>query len=418
MTSSPCARWARIHPAAVCAALLCALAVVKVPRAQAAEPATPDASSQAPTGVVKIEETAAPATLAPATPANPATAAAADGIGAGPPMQPPQLVVVEPKVVRMAASVAGTVSSTMAQAAAKEGLKVLTYDEAKLILSHQANVQLLGGDADGASLAEIGRALGAPHVLAAVVTAIDNDTLVQMRLIDVTRAQVVSRREVRASAFDGSLTAAVEAATRLGLQPLSAGLQGTLQLAISEEGANVLIDEEQVGTSPLGVQKLAGGHHMLTVTKEGFIRHQETFQITQGAQVQRDIRLRPSIEFMQDYRARNGLFRTLAWTTTGLVVPLAAAAGTLGYFYDAQGKETVRIHNDLQKLIDDEGIGEFDPRYTAAQQQILDSRGLQQTYGYIAVASGTLGLITAAGAAYFWLFGQDPERYAEFEDTP
>ena len=353
-------------------------------------------------------EPGSPAEVSPPQPAAPDAVAAAR----------PAIFVVEPRIIGMAGAVAATVQASMAHTVSVEGLTVMSSDEAKTLLAHAGDVANLGGDADGASLAELGRAVGAPHVLAAVVSALGEDMLIQMRLIEVAQSRVLARREVKASAFAGSLTAAVEAATRLALQPLAAALQGTVSIRVSEEGANVLIDDEQVGVSPLNqTLTLPGGHHLLTVTKEGFIKHQETFRITQGSTLSQAVTLNPSLEFMSAYRARNSLYRTVAWSTAAPAALSVAATGVFAVLAVNQNAETTRLRTAWQKRIDNEGIDEFNPLFQQSQQEIANAQNAATRYFAGTVISGGVAVVLGAVSGYFWLFGDNPERYAEFEGT-
>ncbi len=323
------------------------------------------------------------------------------------PKSGPALYVVDPKIVNMAKSVGATVSSLIAKTAEHEGFRVFTRDDAKVILGQSADLQELGGDADGASLSELGKAVGANHVVAAVVSAVDQDIVVQARLIDVKKAAVVSRREVKASDFGGALVAAVEAATRLALQPVFADQRGVLTLKVSEEGANVTVDDSLVGVTPLEKPlELAGGHHLLVVEKKGFIRHAEDVKVTKGATLARDVRLRPSVEFLEDYRAKNGLYRTLAWTTTIAGGALAVAAGGLAVPYALKSQEV------LDTTAEYNAIPDITPEKAAEGNALVaQARDEAALWSYAAAAAGSGALIAGGAAAYFWIFGDDPARY-------
>ena len=328
----------------------------------------------------------------------------------------PPLFVVDPQVVKMSPSVAATVSSSIAQTAQAEGLSVFTKADAREVLGRAADLQLLGSDADQVSLAELGRVVGVPHVVATVVSEIDGDIVVQMRLIDTARAAVITRREARSSQNDGSLLKTVETATQLVLAPIFGKLKGNLAVTVSEEGANVLVDDVQIGVSPVQSLTLPGGHHLLTITKDGFVRHQETVRIEQGKTATRAVTLRPSLEFLQKYRAENGLYRTLAWTTTSAAVPLALAGAGLGVAWAYQNGGSGRVKAFWQKRIDDEGLTEFDPEFDQGEQEIQDSENRAGQFGFGAASVGGLAVAVGAVAAWFWVFGDDPERYVGFEN--
>jgi hypothetical protein len=106
----------------------------------------------------------------------------------------PALYVVDPRVVNMAPAVAVTVSSIVAEIATTEGMAVFTREDARVVLEREADLQTIGAESDGASLTALGKKVGTGHVLACVITAVDEDIVVSARLIDVAKSAVVSRR--------------------------------------------------------------------------------------------------------------------------------------------------------------------------------------------------------------------------------
>jgi hypothetical protein len=198
--------------------------------------------------------------------------------------------------------------------------------------------------------------VGAQYIVAAVVTALDNDTLVQERLIDVKKLNVLTRRDMKASDAGGEALRAVSDTAKLVLQPLFADGRVTLKLAIAEEGANVLVDGKQVGVSPVDEIGLSGGWHLVSVTKQGFITWQETLRGNNGEVLERTVAMRPSVEFVKEWRAKNGLYRTLAWTTTGLTVAAATAFGATGYLYLDAAQRANAVRDQNEKIIKEENI--------------------------------------------------------------
>jgi hypothetical protein len=287
----------------------------------------------------------------------------------------------------------------------KEGFDALTRDDVKTVLEQQADLALLGGDADGAALAALGSAVGAQHVIAAVVSSVDGDTVVQLRLIDSSKMSVLARRELRASETGGELLRAVEDCTRLVLQPLFSAGRGTLLLALNEEGADVLVDGKQVAVSPRPPEAviigLSAGYHLVTASKKGFVSFQETVRVQNGDTLEKTATLVPSVEFLKEYRERNGTYRALAWTTTG-VGTLAAAAVAVS---------AARV----QKEITDNNIANGTAEFAAKQAEVTAARNQELPW---AIATPTSAVVLGVGAllaGYFWIFGDDPDRYAPFE---
>jgi hypothetical protein len=320
----------------------------------------------------------------------------------------PPVYVVDPRVVNMAPAVAATVSALVAETATTEGMAVFTRDDARLVLEREADLQTIGAESDGASLTALGKKVGAGHVIACVVSAVDDDVLVSARLIDVAKSAVVSRRAVRARDFGGSLIETVRAATRLVLQPVFAADKGALTVTSTEEGANVFIDDALVGTTPLREPlQLPGGHHLLAIEKQGFIRVAEALRVERGAQLERHVRLLPSVEFLEEYRATNGLLRTLAWTSTAAagVTGVVAGASWGMYFVElAQLDDVIDKYDGVDFVEGSQQQRDADAERAAAVAEA-------EAWRYPISIAGTAFLISAAAAGAFWIIGDDPARY-------
>ena len=356
----------------------------------------------------------------PEAPAPPAVTSSTPPVAA---VEPPAAVpvrdnavyVIDPKVDGLPSSLRLTVASILAKAGADEGVSIFTSDDARAILDREAELQVLSADGDGVSLSELGKKVGARWVLASVVGKPDDDTLIEARLIDVERANVASRRITRASEYGGDFLEATRAAARLALSPIFASRQGTLTLTISEEGADVVVDEEQVGVAPLQQPlKLAGGTRLVVVKKQGFIVFREAVRMDKGVALTRDVVLRPSADFLESYRFTNGALRVGAWTTTAATVASAAAGLGFLYLFDQQNQVTRQLSTELEKgnegvQIDEEQQAELGARVVASQ----NDAGL---YGALASGGGTFAVVFAGTAIALWLFGQDPGRYDHLDD--
>jgi hypothetical protein len=377
----------------------------------------------------------APAAEAPAAEAPAAEAPAAEGLAeeapapvlievtptAPPPEEKsgPRIYVVDPAFVKLPAALKLTVSQAIASAIEKEGFSAITRDDVRTVLEQQADLAMLGGDADGASLAALGSAIGVQHVVAATLTSVDGDTLVQIRLIDSQKVAVLGRRELRASETGGELIRAVEDCARLAMQPLFSSGRGTLQLVVSEEGADVLVDGKQLAVSPMPPRALTlgmtTGWHLVTVSKQGFVSFQETLRVQNGETVERTAALAPSIQFLKEYQSRNGLYRTLAWTTTGLTTLSAAALAGSGAMLYVAVQQTAAKSAEVQQKIDAERVASGTARFNELQGEVIEVRNQEIPWAIAAPTSGAVMGVGALLAAYFWIFGDDPNRYEEYE---
>ena len=71
---------------------------------------------------------------------------------------------------------------------------------------------------------------------------------------------------------------------------------GFLDLRVSEEGAEVFIDDVLVGTTPLDKQKILGGYHKVQVKKEEFLVFGQDVLVEPDKTVELDVTLLRSSE--------------------------------------------------------------------------------------------------------------------------
>lgn len=326
----------------------------------------------------------------------------------------PPLFVLEPTFADISPALSGAFVETVASAGTNEGLQVFTVQDAKDLFTRAGQLATIGADANEGEIAQIGQAMGVRHVLAAVVSRVAGQITVQMRLIDAERSVVLSRRNVQVSE-DKELFSATETATRLVLSPIFAHLKGAISVKVSEEGATISINEKKMAVTPLlSSLELPGGSHLLTIEKEGFIRHEESFRITKDSLVEFNVKLRPSPAFLDDYESKANLYRILAWSASGvtglMVGATAAAAGGWFYFY-----RQVDIHNAEAAAIPN---SDSDPQQRQLKQDILDKGTLAAQWSQLSSIAGFVflaGAIAGSGSAFYcWLFGEDPDRYEEY----
>src|SRR5690606_1888541 len=63
----------------------------------------------------------------------------------------PKIYVVDPALVKLPAALKLTVSQTIASSIESEGFAAITRDDVKTVIEQQADLAMLGGDADGAA---------------------------------------------------------------------------------------------------------------------------------------------------------------------------------------------------------------------------------------------------------------------------
>jgi hypothetical protein len=321
--------------------------------------------------------------------------------------------VPRPRLLGLDDAALPAIADAVGQAASEEGLQVLTDTDVRELLAQNAKLQALGGDADELSLASLGRAVGAPHLLALTVSRTPETTRVFAKLVEASAGAVLSRREVSAGDHGGDLLAAIKAATRLALAPVFRNLKGTVTLKSSEDDANVLVDGDQLGVTPLSPFPLTGGYHELTVSKESFLRWQQGVRVNGGDTFLFDVKLRPSPEFLRSYNASARRQRAVAWTGTGLFVPLLAGAVVSGLMVSRYNDQQDKDRAAAAAL----GDGATPQQIDDANQAITRDHNSAVQYQNLQYTLGACAVTSALVAGYFWIFGPSPSRFAQWDEN-
>jgi hypothetical protein len=69
----------------------------------------------------------------------------------------------------------------------------------------------------------------------------------------------------------------------------------TLLVTVNVDGATVMIDEQSIGESPVAVQRLTRGHHVVMVTRAGYSGTRREVDLEPGQTARLDITLAPSV---------------------------------------------------------------------------------------------------------------------------
>ncbi|RMG12030.1 MAG: PEGA domain-containing protein [Deltaproteobacteria bacterium] len=287
---------------------------------------------------------------------------------------------------------------------------VVSGDDIRNLLSLEAQRQLCGADAESC-LAEIGGALGADFMVTGTISKTGDVLVLQMNLLAVSEAKVVNRVS-RTLKSEGAILDEVPRATVELLAKALEGKRGTLVVSVSEAGATIKIDGTIRGSSPMGPIDLPAGLHLLEVEKTGFISHKEEVKVLVGQTTAVSVRLVPSPDFLEAYNARARTYRTFAWVGTGVA---ALSLGSAVYFNlraDSIQRDFAQARSQLSS-----GTSLDNPKCPGGTVdreclQALAADGLTaQNIGNLSWIGVGVG---GAAALYFWVFGEDPDRYREF----
>jgi hypothetical protein len=275
------------------------------------------------------------------------------------------------------------------------------------------------GCADAGCMAEIGGALGVDWLVSGKVTklaaagGIPETLSVDLTLTNVRKAQ----REgsvIETARSETELVARTGKAAQKLVARILAGRSGRLVVTAAEVGAVVKVDDQVKGTTPLRAAiVLPAGPHALSVEKQGFVAYQKDVHVEAGRVVEEPVTMVPSPDFVRAYESRQRKLRLGAWISTGVAAAgLATAVALQASANSLYGNETtpgtfLYARSKLQSGIETEGATNL----RAEASRLKSDIETRQTMSYVA---GGLGVSAAFAATYFWIAGDDPNRYARF----
>jgi hypothetical protein len=299
--------------------------------------------------------------------------------------------------------------------------QVVTSDAIRNMLAFEKQRQMLGC-ADAGCMAEIGGALGVDWLVSGKVTKLAASAGVPETLsVDLTLTNV--RKAQREGSVIETARTETELVTKTGkaaqklVAKILAGRSGRLVVSAVEMGAIVKIDDQTKGTTPMrGAIVLPAGPHTLAVEKAGFVTYQKDVQVEPGKLVEESVTLVPSPDFVRNYESRQKKLRLGAWISTGVAAAGLATAVALQVSANSlYGNETtpgtfLYARAKLQAGVEYDGGTNLRDQANKLKSDIET----RQTMSYVA---GGLGGIAAVAATYFWIAGEDPQRYSRFADT-
>ncbi|HET8539692.1 MAG TPA: PEGA domain-containing protein [Anaeromyxobacter sp.] len=333
----------------------------------------------------------------------------------------PRLAVLDLAANGASKELAAAAGTAVANALDRLGaFQVITSEAIRSMLAFEKQRQMLGCTEAGC-FAEIGGALGADWLVSGKVTRLAaGGGVPETFTLDLTLTSVrKGQREGSAIETGRSeaelLSRAGKGAQKL-VQKILAGRAGRLVVTAFEPGAVVRVDDQVKGTTPLrGPIVLPAGPHALAVEKQGFVAFQKDVHVEAGKVVQEEAALMPSPDFVRAYEARQRKLRAGAWISTGVAVAgFAGAVALQASANELYGNESTpgTFLYDRQRLqagvTTENGV---DLRAEAASlQSDIQTR---ETWSYVSLG---VGAAAAVAATYFWIAGDDPDRYAGFAE--
>ena len=310
------------------------------------------------------------------------------------------------------ADLASGLSTMVTQELERLGVfRVTSAQATRVMLGLERQRQLMGCDGcSGANLADL---TSFDYVVSGKVVKTSGELTLLMSVIPVGKATAASSTRVRSSSDSSLMTEVGPAVVKL-VGKLLEGRQGATVIAASERGAAVKVDDTQVGTTPLwGPQKLAGGPHLVSVEKEGFTASRREVRVVPDQVGYESFVLVPSPDTINEYEARTGRLRALAWTATGLAV-VGAVFFAVGQFradafYGSPTEFGTFLFHKARLDAGYEVEGTVDHR-----QGANDTKAAVQTWQAVSVTGLGVGAAAVVAATVLFIVGDPPDKYSSF----
>lgn len=305
-----------------------------------------------------------------------------------------------------------------------DAFEVLSSDDLRQLLAIERQKQMLGVEGDPTVSAAV-QAVGVKNVVVGSVTRTAAGLSAELRLLDAKDNKVVSQRTVAPQASFDKLAPALSVIAQELVGPLLFMEQGQLLVRTREEGAEVIIDDVSRGSTPLPAPiKLPRGRHRLTVKKDGFISRVTVVTVQRDQLALEDVTLVPSADYVAAYNARNGRLRLGGYIAAGVAVAGFLSAVLIDRLiaepkYQDQFKPRQEILEAVAAGRAGNGDGLFGVRAECFGDQVKcrdDARALAssiQTMQIVTWVMVGVGAAGAAAAAYCFVAGDDPNRYAQ-----
>jgi hypothetical protein len=306
-----------------------------------------------------------------------------------------------------------------------EVFQVLSSEDVRQLLSIERQKQLLGIERDSAALLSM-QALGVKHFVVGSVTRTSAGLSAELRLLDSKDNKVASQKTVPIQPSLDKLASILVGVSQELVGAILVNEVGKLLVNTREAGAEIIIDEMSRGSTPLAAPlPLSRGRHRLAVKKDGFETRLSTVVVRKGQLTVEDVTLVPSADYVSAYKQRNGRLRRVGYAGIAVAVAGIAAALTLDrVFAENLFQQEFRPRQEVLEAV---GAGravdgtaftsEIGRKCFSNQeecrvqaQKVSQQISVLQAASWVSVGVAVLG---AVGAAYCFISGEDPNRYAQ-----
>lgn len=276
------------------------------------------------------------------------------------------------------------------------------------LLAYEKRRELLGGCVEEECYIQVAKVIKADHLIAGSVAKVGDRLSLNLVLIDTTEGRALKRTS-RETTGASELLSEARAATVVLLQPLLSGRRGYLRVAVNVPNATVIIDDERRSEGAGQVIPLAAGPHVLRVIQDGFYGASADVFVRPGHITLESVRLIPARETIEAYESTARLMRIGAYTSSAVAI----GAGVLAaLFYRKASEDKERVDRYASALDATRAAGDVG---TYEEARAADDR-FQTHQSLYLVGLGT-AVVAGAASLSLWIFGDDPDRYAEFRNV-
>lgn len=161
---------------------------------------------------------------------------------------------------------------------------------------------------------------------------------------------------------------------KLQVRMIPQGMGGLITLRTVPDGANILIDNEFIGQSPIVAFPTSTGPHSVQLILKGHLPETQQIFVQEGLNQELNFYLKPE---------RGQVSATDLWPAWGMISAGVLTSALAGYF----GYQALSAFNDAERLALRDGRPEMYDRYRLS---VRDMENAQQTSDILWVTSGTL----------------------------
>jgi hypothetical protein len=231
-----------------------------------------------------------------------------------------------------------------------QGFSLQSKEQTEQTLERPRNQALRKCGGETSCLCDIGKALGVNKLITGVIGGLGDDYTFDLKLIDIRACREERRINEALSGREDLLIAAIRGALYKLVAPDL--FVGSIGIDVPVEGAQVLIDDRQVGVTPLAapVGGLSPGTHKLQITKEGLSSFEDSipvrFQVVTHVKVdlvrstllglsyeeEKKEAAVPQPEIVKPLKREGSpVIRILAWSSLGLSAAAIVGASLAGW---------------------------------------------------------------------------------------